>query len=258
MERKYHAPAADGVLELLEFLAENPGEWGPTELNRRIGLGTNLIFRILNVLTEHGYVSRTAEGKYVLGAKLYSLGMALHSRFDLRIVAHPFLNALAEESGETCQLQIPDGDRMLMVDCVHPPRDYFLAVNPGARLYYHCNAFGKVVLAFADAETRNTILDGPLEKLTPDTITDPAKLRAELLKVRRTFSAFEFGEYFTGGYCVGSPVFNAAGNAVAGIGISGLTSRVHELDIEAQAQLVRDCARNITQAFGGKFHQDKI
>ncbi len=250
-EKKYNAPAADGVLEVMEFMADNSGAWGPTELSRETGLGLNLIFRILNVLTEHGYASRNASGKYELGAKLFSLGMKLHSRFSLSAMARPCLQLLAEQTGETTQLQVPDGDRMLLTDCVHPPRDYYLAVNPGTRLYYHGNAFGKAVLAFLSEEAQNGILHSKLCRMTSETVVSLPALRKELAGIRETFVATEFEEYLSGGYCIGSPVFDATGKVVAGLGVSGLTSRKNPLDVDNISTLVRQCAEEVTRKIGG-------
>ncbi len=250
-KKKYNAPAADGLLEVMEFLADNPGTWGPTELGRETGIGLNLIFRILNVLTEHGYTSRNASGKYELGAKLFSLGMKLHSRFSLSAMARPCLQLLAEQTGETTQLQIPDGDRMLLVECVHPPCDYYLAVNPGTRLYYHGNAFGKAVLAFLPEEERETILSAKLCRMTSETVVSRVALRKEFPEIRKSLIATEFEEYLAGGYCIGSPVFDATGKVVGGLGLSGLTSRKNTLNMENLSLLVRRCAEEVTRKIGG-------
>ena len=83
-EKRYQAPAAASTLEVLEFMASNPGAWGPTELARRLALSPNLAFRVLNVLQEKGYVKRNPAGQYELTAGLYSLGMKLRNSFDLR------------------------------------------------------------------------------------------------------------------------------------------------------------------------------
>ena len=136
-QKTYSAPAAASTLEVLEFMAANPGARGPSELAKRLGLTPNLTFRVLNVLQEKGYVKRNPAGQYELTSGLFSLGMRLHNNFDLRKQSRPFLEALAEESGESCQLQEFEGDHMLQLDFVPPPADYYLAVTPGIRLHLH-------------------------------------------------------------------------------------------------------------------------
>lgn len=252
MEKRYSAPAAASTLEVLEFMAGNPGAWGPTELAKRLELSANLAFRVLCVLQEKGYVRRNPAGQYELTAGLYSLGMKLQNSFDLRKQARPFLETLAETALESCQIQIPAGDRMLQLDFVPPPADYYLAVTPGIRLHWHANAFGKAVWAFLPPEESEALLRAPLPRLTPHTVTDPKLLRQELAEVRKTQSATEFDEYVLGSYCVGSPVFDATGKPVAGIGVTGLASRLDEAKLPGLRRLVRECAEHISTAIGAQ------
>lgn len=257
MGKKYSAPAADGVLDLLEFMTDHPGAWGVTELSRQTGIGNNLVFRIMNVLAEHDYAERSETGKYELSAKLFSLGMRLRNRFELRNMAHPSLCRLAEETGETVQIQIPDGDRMLSIDCVYPPRDYYLVIASGARIYYHGNAFGKAVLAFLPKEEQDAVLKKKLCRMTPETVVSLPALRAEFEQIRKTFSASEDGEYVRGSYCIGSPVFDAAGKVAAGVGITALNSRDGEHSREELIRMVLDCAIEITKKIGGSYPMKK-
>ncbi len=252
-EKSYSAPAAASTLELLEFMASNPGYWGPTELARKLDTSSNLIFRVLCVLQEKGYAARNAAGQYELTAGLFSLGMKLQHNFDLRKQARPLLEELAAASGETCQIQIPAGERMLQLDCVPPQADYYLTVTPGIRLHWHGNAFGKAVWAFLPEEEREQRLAAELPRLTCHTTVEPERLRDELRETRHTFSASEFDEYLLGGYCIGSPVFNAAGEAVAGIGVSGLSSRLVPEKLPELRSRVLECARRVTAAIGGAF-----
>lgn len=249
-EKKYEAPAASAVLELLEFMVAEPGAWGPTELARRLELTSNLTFRILNVLSEKGYVRKNAAGQYELTASLFSLGMKLQYSFDLRKQARPFLEALALETRESVQLQIPDGDRMLQLDFVAPPAEYYQAVTPGSRIYWHGNAFGKAVWAFLPEAEAEKIMALPRPQMNIHTITDPQLIRRELEDIRRTGSSSEFEEYLLGNYCIGSPVFNAVGKVVAGIGVTGLSSRLVPEMIPGLRARVLDCARNISSSIG--------
>lgn len=249
-EKKYDAPAAAAALELLEFMAAEPGAWGPTELARRLELTPNLTFRILNVLVEKGYVKKDPAGQYELTAALFSLGMKLQHSFDLRKQARPFLEKLALETRESVQLQVPDGDRMLQLDFVAPPAPYYQAVTPGSRIYWHGNAFGKAVWAFLPEDEAEKIMALPRPQMSIHTVTDPQLIRKELEDIRRTCSSSEFEEYLLGNYCIGSPVFNAAGRVVAGVGITGMSSRLVPEMIPGLREKVLTSARNISNSIG--------
>lgn len=250
--KKYEAPAAAAALEILEFMAGNPGVWGPTELARRLNLSPNLVFRVLAELQERGYVGRTSSGQYELTAGLFSLGMKLQNNFDLRKQARPFLEELSAELRETSQIQIPAGPRMLQLDSVPPTAEYYLSVTPGIRLHWHGNAFGKAVLAFLEESEIDAILSAPLPRLTPHTIVDPEVIRSELAEIRSSYCSEEFDEYVLGSYCVGSPVFDAAGHPVAGIGITGLSSRLNREELPRIRDHVKACARRISASIGFK------
>ncbi len=252
----YAAPAVDGMLDIVEHLAAQPTGHGITELSRELGLSTNLVFRILKRLIERGYVKMDVAGNYQLGSRFLSLGMKLYHRFDLRSLARPFLRELCQGCGETCQLQVPDGDRMLVAEVLTPDSDYFLQVVPGSRTFYHANAFGKCVLAYLPEDEFAGIVAAGLTKLTEATLTRESTLRRELAKVRRTGISHDQAEYLDGIYCIGAPVFDCLGKVVAGVGITGLISRQKPDRQATQEAAVRKCAVALSEALGS--HESEV
>lgn len=247
---KYSAPAVDGMLDIVEFLAKSEHPCGVTELSRQLKLTNNLIFRIMKKMEARGYVVADSASAYQLGPAFFSLGMKLHARFDLRRQGRGFIEELCRETGETCQIQIPDGDRMLTIDVVTPQKDYFLTVLPGSRTYYHANAFGKCLMAYMSEEQVEKILSGELPQLTSNTQTDLKKIMEELENVRKTGLAYDREEYINGIYCVGAPVFNARGEAVAGAGMTGMANRQNRQSLKEIEKAVKLCAAGISRAIG--------
>jgi len=111
-----------------------------------------------------------------------------------------------------------------------------------------------------EEEKIKQLLPNKLLALTPRTIT----LRSELLKqlegVRKTGLAFDDEEYTTGIICIGSPVFDVQGKAVAGVGTTCLLSTVDEKRKEIFKKLVLECAYRISKSIGytGDFFSGKI
>ncbi len=244
------APAVARALDLVEFLSDNPRPYGINELARELNVPVNSAFRILKCLEARGYVEWSGDGGYQLGTRLFTLGMRLYRRFDLRLRARKHLETLCQTTGETCQLHVSNRQQVLVLDVITPPTPYFMQMTPGSTLHYHCNAFGKAMLAFMTNEQRAEILDGPLEKMTDSTITNRAVLERELQKVQETGLAYDREEYVKGIYCIGAPVFDASGQVVAGAGLTGLVSRFEaSLIAELECQ-VSQCARNISMDIG--------
>jgi DNA-binding IclR family transcriptional regulator len=249
-KNNYAVPAVDGMLHIVEFLASHNRMCGVTELSRELGLSTNLIFRIMKCLVERGYAQVDTGGSYQLNTGFYTLGMKLHSRFDLRSQARPFLKKLCKTTEETVQLQVPDGNRMLSMEVITPDNDYYLQVVPGSRLYFHANAFGKCIMAYMEEAELDKLLAEGLPEFTPNTIVAAAKIKEELETVRKTGFAYDRNEYLMGVYCIGSPVFDASGKAIAGVGMTGLASRFNRDSTKVFKKAIKQCAANISKAIG--------
>ncbi len=255
---KYAVPAVDQMLDIVEHLAQNHRSYGITELARALGISTNGVFRILKCLAERGYAETDPSGGYRLGTKFFTLGMQLQSRFDLRRRARPHLERLCEQSGKTVQLYGLQDDYALVLDCVTPAASSFIQVLPGSRMAIHASAFSKAVLAFLSDDEVRRRLPRKLAALTPHTLTHPDALSRELAQIRRCGLAYDREGYTLGIYCIGAPVFNVNGEAVAGVGVTGLVSLSNPATQAALEQSILACAKEISRDIGyegGKFEE---
>lgn len=247
---RYAAPALESALKIIDFMSQDGAERGINEISRELGMSVNMAYRILIQLANYGYAELGATGKYHLSTKLFTIGMRLYSRFDLRLRSRPHLEQLCEATTETCQIQIPDKDRVIVLDSIAPNTDSYLKTVPGSRLYYHANAFGKAILAFMDESKLNPILPKTLPALTKNTITTRRKLLEELDKIRETGLAYDREEYLTGIYCIGAPVFDVNEKVVAGLGITGIISRLTPERWRRHENQVLKCAELVSRDIG--------
>ena len=259
--RTYSAPAVDRTLDILEFMAVHPRPYGATELSRCLNIPINSVFRILKRLTDREYTAQDpfSDG-YQLSTKVFSLGMSLYTRFELRLRARPHIEWLCRETEETCQLQIPHGDMVLVLDTVSPEVSYYIRIVPGGLVYYHPNAYGKAVLAFLSEEEVKKIIPPRLASLTPHTILLRTELMKELEGVRKSGLGYDNEEYNEGIRCIGSPVFDVEGKVVAGLGVSGLVSTFRDNRQATFEQLVLECAYRVSKDVGysGDYFADKL
>jgi DNA-binding IclR family transcriptional regulator len=260
-KRQYAAPAVDRALDILEFMARHPHPYGATELSRLLHIPINSVFRILKRLTDREYTMQDplTDG-YQLGTKMFSLGMSLYTRFELRQRARPHLEWLCRETEETCQIQIPQGDRLLVLDTISPEVQYYLRVVPGGLVYFHPNAYGKAILAFMGEDAAKQILPPRMPGLTPNTIVLRSELLRQLEEVRRTGLGYDNEEYNEGIRCIGAPVFDVEGKVVAGLGVTGLVSTFRKNRQVTFEHLVLECAWRVSKDIGysGDFFLDKV
>ena len=242
-------PAVARMLDIAGFLVEQDRPYGINELARELKLPVNSVFRILKCLEARGYVESDGSG-YQLSTGFFSLGMRLHARFDLRRRARRHLERLTQETGETVQIHVPEDGSLLVLDVATPPAPFFLQIVPGTRLEYHASAFGKAFLAFQPEERVARLVPNRPPAFTPNTLTSRQALMRELAIARETGLTYDREERVTGVYCIGAPVFDVTGSAVAGLGITGLVSRFHAENRSRFGSLVLTCARKVSEDIG--------
>jgi DNA-binding IclR family transcriptional regulator len=202
-------------------------------------------------LARYGLLSKTDAGRYRLGWRLVTLSETLLATTELRKEARPVLTELAEHYQETIHLAVLDDTQAVYVDKLEGRQAVRVELTSlGARLYAHCSALGKVLLAYSpEAEVRRIIKTAGLPRFTPNTITDADELVQSLLKIRRQGYAYDLEEIMPDLCCVGAPIFNHAGQVVAAISMSVPAYRFRRSQSELRGAVVR-AGRSISQRLG--------
>lgn len=237
------------ALTLLDaFSAEQP-ELSLSELARRAGAHKSSAFRLLSTLEAHGFVEKAPSGRgYRLGWKLVELAGRLLSRNELRELAAPFLEELAESSGEIVHLSVLDRSEIVYLDKRGRSQPLTVSTTIGGRSPAHASAMGKVLLAGLPAgEAERQLGRQPLRRFTPTTITDRRRLAKELQDICRQGFALDNEETFPGIRCVAAPLKDAEGRVRAAISVTAPSQR---LGARRQAELskwVMDTAARISE-----------
>ena len=116
----------------------------------------------------------------------------------------------------------------------------------------HATSTGKAMLAFMSSEDRDIALQQQFDVYTDQTVTDPAKLAAELELIHQRGYATALGELEQGLMAAGAPIFNYTGDPVAAISIEGPSSRIDEAKLHQLAQQMLRAAKEISGRLGYK------
>ncbi len=239
------------AVSILELLADGGGELGVTELGKRLGVHKATASRLVATLAEHGLVERNPlTDKYRLGFGVVRLAAATVGRLDLVQQARPVLERLAEQTGETVNLAILDGEWAVNIDQVTGASSVVSVSWVGKRTPLHCTSSGKVLLAHAPREVREHVLSRPLERLTQHTIVDPQALGRQLSEAIARGYAFTVEELEVGLNAVAAPVRRAGGGVVAAISVSGPAYRVTPARIPMLGQAVRLAGVEVSRRMG--------
>src|SRR5687768_17029136 len=133
------------AFELLEAMADAGGVIGLSRLAQESGLAMPTIHRLVRTLVDLGYVRQEPSRQYALGPRLIRLGDGA-SRL-LGTWSRPYLSRLVDALGESANLAMLDGDRVVYVAHVQSTRSMRMFTEVGRRVYPHCTAVGKALLA---------------------------------------------------------------------------------------------------------------
>jgi DNA-binding IclR family transcriptional regulator len=228
----------DRAMSLVNILVRAPGPISLTRLAEQAGLHTASAHRILGALMAHGLVEKTGAGEYDLGVRWLEVGNRLRARMNIRQMAMPYMQKLAEMTGETVNLIVRRGDEAVYVERVSGGQTLIQVVQVvGAHAPLHVTAVGKIFLAEDSSSGVMGYADRTgLPAYTPNTLVTLESLRAELETIRREKIAHDREEAELGVACIGAPIRDVEGKLVAGLSISAPAGRHKPGWIEALRQ----------------------
>ncbi len=147
-------------LEVLACYRHGERVLGNQELARRCGLAKSTVSRLTYTLTKLGYLIYVEDSaKYGLGTATLSLGSAMLARLQIRKLAHPLMQQLAEFG--QCMVSLGSRDRlsMIYIDAVRGSSAVTLSLDSGARIQIATSAMGRAYLTAVPEAERNDIME---------------------------------------------------------------------------------------------------
>ena len=209
---------ASRVLGLLGAFDTDHRALSLSDLARRSALPLPTAHRLVGELVEWGALVRRPSGEYVVGRRVWDLGLLAPVQSGLRQVASPFLNDIYGATLATVHLAVRDGSQVLYLDRVSGSASVPVVSQIGSRLPLHATGVGKVLLAHAPEAVQREVL-ASLVRITPYTITQPGRLRDDLRRVHREGYAVTSEEMSLGACSVAVPIVVGDGSVVAALGI---------------------------------------
>jgi DNA-binding IclR family transcriptional regulator len=241
------------AVRLLKTFSEGEVEIGVSSLAGRLGVAKSTAYRLASTLVAEGMLEQNPEtDKYRLGIALFGLGALVRQRMNVSTEARPHIFALREATNETVHLAILDGVDILYVYDLESTEAIRMRANLGERKPALCTAEGRAMLAFQpEAAIDRAIAEG-FRARTPQTETDPARLRHVLMEVRRVGFAREDEQSEMGMRSIAAPIRNASGEVVAAVGMAGPLQRLSDEVLDRHAPRVVETANVISLQLGYK------
>jgi DNA-binding IclR family transcriptional regulator len=202
---------------------------GVRELARRAGLSRSTTSRMLGILAELGMVERTSDGAARPGGGLATLTQRLDdSPAVLRERLRPLAADMRRAYGENAAVGIDDGTGFLYLASARVPAAVQVA-DPIDRTYpFHLVAPGLVAMAAWQDERLDQYLSGPLAGATPNSVTEPSRIRKRLARILRDGYAWTDQELDLEVNGLAAPIVDVAGATIAVATLYGPSYRFGE------------------------------
>ena len=219
---EYRVEALAKGLRILSLFNEQRPSWRVTDLAAAAGLPMPTVYRVVMTLTAEGYLDHLPNGDYRPGVKTLTLGTAALRSLDLVAIATPKLQQLGEATGETVNLAVLNGDRVLYLVRLRNSDLVTANIQVGSTLPAVTTSIGKLLLADLDEEQLQDRITpesfaaqhGPNAKVSLD------ELRDELVKIRQQGWAMQDEELAYGLRSVAGPILGPTGRVMAGVNLA--------------------------------------
>jgi IclR family acetate operon transcriptional repressor len=234
------------------MLTRQPEGLTLTALSDALKMPKNTVFRIASTLTLRGYFERDEQTKvYRVSRRLLSLGHTAIGGERLVAAAVPVLRALRDATGETALLGVLAGSHGVVLDQVASSHPVKVVVEIGHAFTLHTAAPAKAMLAYWNDEARKAFVKQlKFRKLTRQTITSARAYLKALQEVKSRGYGLDECEESETFACAAAPVFDAKGDVVASVWISGPADRIRAGNLHETGRLVRRHADELSRKLG--------
>jgi DNA-binding IclR family transcriptional regulator len=221
-DRQFVAALARG-LAILRCFRSGDRYLGNQEITRRTGLAKPTVSRLTYTLKRIGFLTHSkSREEYALGAGVLALGHAYLAALNMRELARPLMQDMADFAQATVALGENDGQHMVIVEICHGSPTYVLRLDVGQRVPHNSTALGRAYLAAMSPDMRAQRVEAICKPLQPG---PRAKLQEEMESSLRNYDRHGFvhslGDWNPDIFAVGVPLISADRTRVMALSCSG-------------------------------------
>jgi IclR family pca regulon transcriptional regulator len=218
----YRVEALAKGLRILSLFDEKRPTWRVSDLATAAQLPMPTVYRVVMTLAAEGYLDHLPSGDYRPGVRTLTLGTAALRSLDLVAIATPRLRELGMRTGETVNLAVLSGDRVLYLIRLRNSDLVTANIQVGSTLPAVHTSIGKLLLAHLDeADLAGRITDASFAANSgPNAKLSLAELREELTAIRGQGWAMQDEELAYGLRSVAAPVISPDGRVLAGVNLA--------------------------------------
>lgn len=248
----YHVPNLERALDIIALLSDYPQGLSQRDIQEKLDISKNSIYRIIMTLVNHGYVSRSDDERtFYLTRKLMMLGSKAMGDKSLASACIDEMYRLRDQLQFSIYLGVLEGSEGVIIEQVTGGSPFKFAVDLGARFQLHCGAPGKALLAFLPKEDREKLIARlDLVRYNSRTLTSIKSIQKECINILDRGYAIDRAEQYEGCHCVGTCILDHNGNPIGMMWMSGPSITLTEERFEEIGLALYDAAMRISASFG--------
>lgn len=147
-------------LEILRCFRPGEAYLANAELASRTGIPKPTVSRLTHTLTKLGYLAYSeSQGQYRLGSGVLALGYSMLANLDVRDIARPAMQELAEYSRASVSIGVRDRLSMVYVETCRSSARVTLQLTVGSRIPIATTAMGKALMCALPAHEFDYLMD---------------------------------------------------------------------------------------------------
>jgi DNA-binding IclR family transcriptional regulator len=248
---KYHVPALEKSLDILEYLSEVAVPQSLADLARALGRSSSEIFRMLDCLEQRGYLLKDDSSRYQLSLKLYELAHT-HSPIDqLLQVARDPMRELAIKLRESVHIGLLRDHYLFIASQEESPEPVRISVEIGRKFPAIKTASGTLLLAQLSKSEQEIFFSSDANYLILSK-TQQEKFKRKLAKVKKDAYVIEASGITEGVQDISVLIGNPDIGVTATLAVPCLKLKTSRIDNTKILHLVQETARFITRKLGLK------
>lgn len=229
------------AMEILNYFTEKQ-VLGVTEISEHFDICKSTVHNVLSTLKAMEFLEQDDDtGKYRLGIQIFNLSKALGDTYSITKIAMPYMQEIANQTGESVYLAVPYRYEVLYLEAMYPADSVELMRSIlGERAQMFCTGLGKAMLSnMGDQAVRDYLSQKELQAFTENSITDKEELCRELERTKQRGYAIDDMEHEFGIKCIAMPIFDRSKKVYAAISVSGLATHFTKENISEWAILLK-------------------
>lgn len=229
---RFMTALARGLSVLRAFGPENR-PIGNAEIADRVGLPKPTVSRITFTLTELGYLNYVEEsGRYQLGLGVLSLGYDVMAQMEIRDIARPYMQELADYSDASVYLGLPTGLEIVYIEACRTNASMAIRLGVGSRIPLATTGMGRAYLTALPENEREELMDKLATQHGKDWARVAERLREAMASCAERGYAMTIGDWVSEANSAAAVIRRADHYPIYIVNVGGLRSIITRERIE--------------------------